>query len=636
MYRRFLLAIASIAILALSPFQVGIGSSNETAITGRPLEGSFVPNEILIGLKPEVLAHLTEQRLSASQTGIASLDRLSRKYAVQEIVPVFKHLSVADPAARRHGLDGILKLTVPAGTDIFAMIEEYQTDPAIAYAEPNRIYQIADTPNDPGFSQQWGLHNTGQTGGRPDADIDAPEAWDVEKGKPAVLIAIVDTGVDYTHPDLQSGRVRTDIDRDFFNYDEDAMDDHGHGTYVAGIAAGDTHNSTGIAGVCQGCQILPVKVLSSEGEGSAETVAQGIQYAAQTGAKVISMSLGFPSNCGCSQTVARAINYAFESGSLLIAASGNDSDKQRVSYPASSPRVLAVGATDHNDQETDFSNRDGYLDIVAPGKDVYSLDLNGSYRTASGTSAATPFVSGAAGLILSAQPTLRNTQIWWLLYQSADDFPPAASTAVQSVVENPGQALNLPFKVYLPSVARMRSTFGRLNAYQALTLLVAGETFAPVDTCSGEPGCVPGCGAEVALVGQATGFEDLRLLRTFRDERLALSPTGQHWIAMYERHRLEVASILATDSQLRAEARMALGLWLPLIEALTMQSVGEQAIITSEHMQAAEAVMAGLEAKGSPELRADLEEARGVLGLGWQFMGADVHQFWSATQELEK
>jgi len=233
----------------------------------------------------------------------------------------------------------------------------------------------------------------------------------------------VDTGVDYNHPDLRGGRVRTDIDRDFVNNDEDAMDDHGHGTFVAGIAAANTNNAQGIAGVCPGCQVLPIKVLTKDGRGSADGVARGIQYAAQAGAKIISMSLGTPSKCGCSQTIARAINYAFDRGSLLIAASGNDGDKQRISYPASSPRVMSVGASDHNDQEASFSNRNSYLDIVAPGKDIYSLKSGGGYVTESGTSASTPFVSGVAGLIWSVNPQLSNVQVWWRLYHSADDFP---------------------------------------------------------------------------------------------------------------------------------------------------------------------------------------------------------------------
>jgi len=613
------------------------GSKASVTPTSLALEGSFVPNEILIGLKPEIIERVAGRRLSPTQTGIASLDRLNRKYAVQQISPVFTHINLADPIAVKYGLAGIFKLTVPTGTDIFAMIAEYQRDPAIAYAEPNRIYRITDFPNDTDFNKQWALHNTGQTGGKPDADIDAPEAWDIEKGKPTVLIAILDTGVDYNHPDLAGGRVRTDIDKDFVNNDDDAMDDHGHGTYCTGIAAADTNNARGIAGVCQGCQILPVKVLNSEGKGTAGTVAQGIQYAAQAGAQIISMSLGYASNCGCSQTVARAINYAFERGSLLIAASGNDYDKNHTSYPASSPRVVAVGATDHKDQESDFSNRDSFLDVLAPGKDVYSLDLNGEYRTASGTSAATPHVSGVAGLLWSARPTLSNVQVWWILYQSADDLP---TTGESVLPESPVSATagrpkitDLPYKIHLPMISKMRSTFGRLNAYKALSASITGQWFAPVDTCSSEPDCPPGCGAEIALVGEANAVEDLHLLRTFRDQILVRSPIGQQWVALYERHRLEVALILAADPQTRIQTRLALKQWIPLIRALTNPDSPGQTVLTLQHIEAAESVIASLAAKGSTELRRDLDELRKVLEKGRRSIGVDIREAWS---ELNK
>jgi len=627
-----LLKLVYITMILLLFAPSALSSSKTAPASGLPLEGSFVPNEILIGLWPELIGQVVGRELEPTRTGITSLDRLNREYVVQRISPVFAHFNLADPIAVKYGLAGVFKLTVPSGTDIFAMVAEYQRDPAIAYAEPNRIYRVSDFPNDTDFSKQWALHNTGQTGGEPDADIDAPEAWDIEKGKPATLIAIVDTGVDYNHPDLAGGRVRTDIDKDFINNDDDAMDDHGHGTYCAGIAAADTNNARGIAGVCQGCRILPVKVLSSDGEGTAETVAQGIQYAAQAGAQIVSMSLGYASDCGCSQTVARTINYAFERGSLLIAASGNDSDQNRTSYPASSPRVMAVGATDHNDQEADFSNRDSYLDVLAPGKDVYSLDLDGGYRTASGTSAATPHVSGVAGLVWSTRPTLSNVQVWWILYQSAEDLPEAGTSALPgatvNVTSEKPETTDLPFQVYLPMTSRMRSTPGRLNAYRALSLSITGEMFAPVDTCSSEPNCAPGCGAEVALAGEATAVEDLYLLHTFRGQVLAHSPIGQHWITLYERHRTEVALILATNAQLRNQARLALKQWLPLIQVLTYSNSVEQAILTPEHLEAAEAVIAGLAATGSPQLRTDLEEARKLLEKGREFIGMDVHEAW--------
>ncbi len=643
MRRQLLLMAMCITMVTLLPFAASDGSGSRAragVVSNRPLEGSFVPNEILVGLRPEVVQRIAGQMVTPSQTGIASLDRLNQRYAVQQISPVFTHFDLTDPIAVQYGLAGVFKLIVPAGTDIFTMIAEYQRDPAIAYAEPNRIYRITDFPNDTDFGKQWALHNTGQTGGSPDADIDAPEAWDIETGNPTVLIAIVDTGVDYSHPDLAGGRVRTDIDKDFINDDDDAMDDHGHGTYCAGVAAADTNNAQGIAGVCQGCQILPVKVLDSEGAGTAETVAQGIQYAAEAGAQIISMSLGYASNCGCSQTIARTINYAFERGRLLIAASGNDYDKERLSYPASSPRVLSVGATSHTDQETDFSNRNSYLDILAPGEDIYGLDLSSGYRTANGTSAATPHVSGVAGLVWSARPTLSNAQVWWGLYQSADDpLEATASTSLMPSLGEPAETsevLDLPYRIYLPGVQNMRLTFGRLNAYRALTISIVSQNFAPVDTCSSEPNCAPGCGAEVALVGEATAREDLRLLRTFRDQVLARSPIGQHWTVLYERHRFEIALILATDNQFRDQTRLALEQWLSPIQALTNPDSSQQAILTPEHIEAAEGVIVGLASRGSLQLQTDLGEGYKALEIGRQFVGADIREAWHGLHEVNK
>lgn len=626
-----------IALLLNGTYPVIVKTSSLSPVS--VLEGAFVQNEILIGLKPDVLAQVAAHASNAGSAsiasfGIASLDWLNRQYAVQTIVPLFNEIKATDEAAMQYGLNGIFKLVVPPGIDIFTMMVDYRNHPAIEYAEPNRIYRITDIPSDSDFRQQWGLHNTGQTGGRPDADIDAPEAWDITQGSPTVLIAIIDTGVDYTHPDLAGGRVRTDIDRDFVNNDHDAMDDHGHGTFVAGIAAANTNNGVGIAGVCRGCKILPVKVLDNRGSGTAEWVARGIQYAAQSGAKIISMSLGMPSNCGCSQTIARVINYAFESGSLLIAASGNDSDKQRTSYPASSPRVMAVGASDKYDREASFSNRDSYLDIVAPGKDIYSLNLNNSYRTADGTSAAAPFVAGVAGLILSANPQLNNVQLWWRLYQSADDFPPSQQGAAQTTEAVPAPDAMLDadrfiMRLYLPSVVRIRVTAGRLNAENALLFATPGQMVVPLDTCSGEPtNCTPGCGAEVALSSSASGWHDLQVLRHFRDEQLAATLFGQHWIAVYERHRLELAMLLANDPQLRTQVRLALHLWLPLVRELVESTSNESVLIQAEHIQAARAILAAMSVQGSEELRRDMNAVALMIDLAETYVGRDVKDFW--------
>ncbi|MCS7290597.1 MAG: S8 family serine peptidase [Roseiflexus sp.] len=601
------------------------------------LDGSFVPNEILISLKPEFNAQVVINDVlnTASFEMLSSLNYINQRHSVKEVTPLFDRNAVIDALERQHGLDRIYKVVFPPEVDIFTAMADYRSNPAIEYAEPHHIYQImqtAEPPNDPEFPKQWGLHNTGQTGGRVDADIDAPEAWTITKGSSSILIAVIDTGVNYKHPDLQGDRVRTDLGFDFVNNDRDAMDDHGHGTFVAGIIAANTNNKIGIAGVCPECQLIPIKVLNKEGKGKAEWVAQGIQHAAQSGARIINMSLGFPSHCGCSQTVARTINFAHEKGSLLIAASGNDSDKRRTSYPASSPRVMAVGATDHTDKETGFSNRDSYLDVLAPGKDIRSLHFDGGYDTASGTSAAAPFVAGVAGLILAANPNMTNVQLWWRIYQSADDFPTsnprqAAEEAVSVAALDPA---SVTARIFLPFISRTRTVAGRLNAERALKFQDPGQMFAPVDTCSGEPSCTPGCGAEVALSSSPAATPGLHTLRRFRDEKLASSPVGQQWIDIYERHRLELAMLLASDPHLRKEVRSALEIWMPLFDALTNGHSTDAATIRSEHIQAARTILEQLNARGSEELRRDLPKAANIVDRAETFIGQSVSEFWQA------
>jgi thermitase len=627
-----LVALLTLMIHSTIPSRANVASPTPPTA----FAGAFVLNEILIGLKTDVAIQAVRSDVGVMSTlGISSLDILNRQFNVQAIEPLFDQVSLADTTASQYGLDRIYKLEVPAGTDIFTMIAAYANDPAIAYAEPNRIYQATTLPDEPNLAKQWGLNNTGQTKGLADADIDAPEAWAITQGSAKVLIAIVDTGVDYKHPDLAGERVRTDIDRDFANNDNDAMDDHGHGTFVAGVAAATTNNGIGIAGVCPNCTILPIKVLDKDGKGSTEQVAQGIQYAAEAGAKIISMSLGFQAKCGCSQTVARTINYAYDNGSILIAASGNDSDKQQISYPASSPRVMAVGASDHNDQEADFSNRDSYLDIVAPGKDIYSLKLNGEYDTASGTSAATPFVSGVAGLIMSVNPQLSNAQIWWRLYQSSDDFPAKSQTADTTAqalgaanIPNPA---TLTHHFFIPNIIRDRTTSGRLNAEKSLKYAGNGTMFAPVDTCSNEPNCSPGCGAEVSLAGSASGATTLEVLRRFRDQQLLTSNAGATWVTLYEKHRLEFATALARNAPLRSQARDALGLWLPLINAQLDAQSTEPVLLEARHVQAVRSMINSLQAQGSFAFQHDLNAAAASVDLAESYIGRDVREFWQAV-----
>jgi len=222
-------------------------------------------------------------------------------------------------------------------------------------------------------------------------------------------IAVVDTGVDYNHPDL-TGKVDTGQDWDFVNNDDDALDDNLHGTHVAGIAAASTNNSTGVAGVSINTStILPVKVLNQAGSGYYSWVAAGIIYAADHGAKVINLSLGGNVK---STTLENAVNYAWDKGAVVVAAAGNSNNSSKT-YPGAYSNAMAVWASDQNDNKASFSSYGGWVDIGAPGVSILSTIPLGKdtkdgnqdgYYLASGTSMATPGVAGLAGLLFSQHP----------------------------------------------------------------------------------------------------------------------------------------------------------------------------------------------------------------------------------------
>lgn len=242
---------------------------------------------------------------------------------------------------------------------------------------------------------------------------------------PSSRIAVVDTGVDYNHPDL-SGKVDTGQDWDFVNNDADAMDDNLHGTHVAGIAAANTNNSLGVAGVSINTNtILPVKVLNQNGSGYYSWVAAGIIYAVDHGVRVINLSLGGSSR---STTLENAVNYAWGKGAVVVAAAGNSNNSSKT-YPAAYPNAMAVWASDQNDNKASFSSYGSWVDIGAPGVSILSTiplardtkDGNADgYYLGSGTSMATPHVAGLAGLLSFKNPTWTNQQIRDKIESTAD------------------------------------------------------------------------------------------------------------------------------------------------------------------------------------------------------------------------
>jgi thermitase len=302
------------------------------------------------------------------------------------------------------------RIPVPPGEDPEALAARLRRRPDVETAEVDRPVRIAFTPNDPYYGPyQWNLPK-----------IRAPQAWDVVTGTTGVWIAIVDTGVDYTHPDLASSRLW--LGWDFANSDNDPMDDHGHGTHVAGIAGANTNNNRGVAGVCWGCDLLAVKVLDESGVGYASWVADGIRYAADWGAAfgkrtVINLSLGSPDP---SSLLADAVAYAQGKGALIVAAAGNNGRNQ-LFYPAAYPGVIGVAATDSSDQRASFSNFGSHVDIAAPGVSILSTEWSWYYYK-SGTSMATPHVAGVAGLVWTVWCRAPATMILDILLSTARDL----------------------------------------------------------------------------------------------------------------------------------------------------------------------------------------------------------------------
>jgi subtilisin family serine protease len=302
----------------------------------------------------------------------------------------------------------------------------------------------AGSPNDPMFAEQWALNNTGQSGGKQKADIGAIEAWKKSKGSRDVVVAVLDSGVDYKHPDLVNN-IWTRPDNipaykdkelgsinDLHGYNAadnngDPMDDNGHGTHCAGIIGAEGDNGEGISGINQQVTIMPLKFLSRSGSGSTKDAIEAINYAierkrAGVNIRVINASWGSTAFSRALQDVIAAAN---EEGILFIAAAGNNgsSNDSWPHYPSNYnvPNVISVAALDRSDAMASFSNfGTKTVHIAAPGKDILSTWLNGAYREASGTSMATPYVAGVAALLLAQDPKMSVQKLKEKLLKSND------------------------------------------------------------------------------------------------------------------------------------------------------------------------------------------------------------------------
>ena len=338
-------------------------------------------------------------------------------------------------------------IKIPKGK-VKEKIKDYQKNPEVEYAEPNYLMFALDS-NDTAYSNQWALNNTAQTiyhgsgnsadpvdetnpigNGTNDADVDWKEAWNnfADSNFNNVIVAIVDSGIDETHPDLNDKIV---AGYDFVGKDNNPHDGYGHGTHVAGTAAAETNNNTGVAGVAfsDNVKIMPIRVLNNDGWGYTSNVVKGIKYAVDNGAKVINLSLGG----GQSKTLERAIKYAWDKGAVLAAAAGNDGNAAKY-YPASYSKVISVAATDYNDSAADFSNYNDEVDISAPGVNVFSTfpayefvletkyGRSRNYDVASGTSMAVPHIAGLAGLLFAQDSNRDNADVRNIIETTANDL----------------------------------------------------------------------------------------------------------------------------------------------------------------------------------------------------------------------
>jgi subtilisin family serine protease len=377
--------------------------------------------------------------------------------------------------------------------------------PDVLYAEPNYRWQADRIPNDPQFSSQWGLHNTGQTQGSPDADIDAPEGWDISTGRP-ILIGIIDSGIDTTHVDLaenlwsnpgeipgngvdDDGNGYTDDLRgwDFVDGDNSPYDLHGHGTHVAGIAAACGNNGTGITGVHWSARIVPLRFLDADGFGSSTAAIQAIAYAVRMGIKITCNSWG---GAPFSQALRDAIAAACDSGMLFVAAAGNDGKNTDVTphYPASYDLdgILSVAATDDADRlANELLWRSNYgprtVDLAAPGVDVQSCWPGSQYKRLSGTSMATPHVAGAAAVLWSEHPNLTALQVKSRLMTRSDPLPDLLQTTRSGGRLNLRSALADPDTLAPPAITDLAASGVEGTRVQL-------EFTAPGD--DGQPGAV--------------------------------------------------------------------------------------------------------------------------------------------------
>ena len=412
-----------------------------------PKEPQEVPGELVVKLTQEgslavsesiptgPMSHLAAAPLPTG-VGISAVDKVLGAYGVRSVTRIYSPfpshlLAAADTGPPARDLASTFRVRLDPDADLAQAAKRLAQTKAVSEVSRNYYrHAFSTTPNDPMFGLQWGL-----------TKIHCPEAWDRTTGSANVVVAVVDTGVDLNHPELAplllpgqdlvdlagvSPRPGWHFEGDFLGRDNVPQDEVGHGSHVAGTIAALSDNNVGVAGVTWHCRLLPVKVLARmvrnsdgavTGTGTAVDIAAGIRWATDNGAHIINMSLG-----GTSDTFVErdAVAYAVAQGVLVIAAMGNAFlDGNPISFPGAYPDVVAVGAIDQANQRASFSQTGPHIDVVAPGVGIRSTDWDDTYSNKSGTSMATPHVSGVAALIKSCRPAATASEIADILRDTA-------------------------------------------------------------------------------------------------------------------------------------------------------------------------------------------------------------------------